>query len=148
MILHALIARETNGKFGIPGYDVYLYPMVIEWYIGGVKPQGKEWMMNCYNRSFLNPDETKKLLIMINSVLPQFLQKNGTIRYISPEEKQRQCLEKKKKWEQEERKWRENQILKGIKQKRARLALFCLMVMLNHLCAHSNFHYSMTEILL
>lgn len=111
LILHALIARETNGKFGIPGYDVYLYPMVIEWYIGGVKPQGKEWMMNCYNRSFLNPDETKKLLIMINSVLPQFLQKNGTIRYISPEEKQRQCLEKKKKWEQEERKWRENQIL-------------------------------------
>lgn len=111
LILHALIAKETNGNYGIAGYYSDLYPMVIEWYIGGVKPEGKEWMMNCYNRSFLNPDETKKLLIMINSVLPQFFQKNGEIRYASPEEKQRQYLEKKMKREQEEKRWREEQIL-------------------------------------
>lgn len=124
LILHALIARETNGKFGIPGYDFYLYPMVIEWYIGGVKPQGKEWMMNCYNRSFLNTDETKKLLIMINSVLPQFFQKNGNIIYVSPEEKQRQYLEKKMKREQEEKRWREEQVLIEEKKLRQRTREF------------------------
>lgn len=115
LILHALIAKETNGNYGIAGYDAYLYPMVVEWYIGRVKPQKEEWMLNCYERAFLDSDETKKLLSMINLILPKYCQKNGEIIYISPEEEQRQCREKKMKqeqiWEQEEKRWREEQIL-------------------------------------
>lgn len=41
IILHALIAKETEGKYGTPGYDTYLYPMIVEWYVGRVKPQKK-----------------------------------------------------------------------------------------------------------
>lgn len=111
LILHALIAKETNGNYGIAGYHSDLYPMIVDWYIGRVKPQKKAWMLNCYERAFLDSDETKKLLIMINSILPRRCQKKGEIIYISPEEYQKQDLEKRMKWEQEEKRWREEQIL-------------------------------------
>ena len=69
-------------------------------------------MLHCYERAFLHSDETKKLLIMINSILPKRRQKNDEIIYILPEEYQKQDFEKRMKWEQEEEKrWREKQIL-------------------------------------
>lgn len=110
LILHALIAKETNGEYGISGYDVYLYPMIVDWYIGHEKPHKIAWMLNCYERAFLDSDETKKLLVMINSILPKGCQKKGEIIYISPEEYQKQELERMK-WEQEEKRWREEKIL-------------------------------------
>ena len=68
-------------------------------------------MLHCYERAFLHSDETKKLLIMINSILPKRRQKNNEIIYILPEEYQKQDFEKRMKWEQEEKRWREKQIL-------------------------------------
>lgn len=45
LILHLLVAKEMNGKYGLPGYDAYLLPKAIEWYLGGVTPLEKEWIL-------------------------------------------------------------------------------------------------------
>lgn len=74
-----------NGKYGLPGYDAYLLPKAIEWYLGGVTPLEKEWILEqCYERDFLNPYESKKLLMRINAILPEHFQIKGEIKYISP----------------------------------------------------------------
>ncbi|WP_226910158.1 hypothetical protein [Marinilactibacillus psychrotolerans] len=124
LILHALIAKETDGEFGIPGYDTYLYPMILEGYIGGVKPQKREWLKKCYERAFLDPNETKILLLKINSFLPEKLQNSGEVVYISPEERQKQYLENKlkreKQYEKEAIEWRKRQVLRAIEEKEQR----------------------------
>ncbi|MFP3321667.1 hypothetical protein R0K05_01105 [Planococcus sp. SIMBA_160] len=50
-ILHALIAKETAGKFGAPGYIVYLVPTLEEWYLDETVPTSP-WQKNCFNKSF------------------------------------------------------------------------------------------------
>ncbi|WP_341963562.1 hypothetical protein NM897_16905 (plasmid) [Planococcus maritimus] len=60
-ILHALIAKETAGKFGAPGYIVYLVPTLEEWYLDETIPTSP-WQKNCYNKSFLTPEETVNII--------------------------------------------------------------------------------------
>ncbi|WP_035050927.1 hypothetical protein [Carnobacterium pleistocenium] len=128
LILHTLIAKETAGNFGIPGYDTYLYPMILEWYIGGVKPQKREWLKKCYERAFLTSDETRNLLIKINLFLPENLQNSGEIVYISPEERHEKYLENKMVREEEnkkeEEKWREKRLLREEQEKKQRIKEF------------------------
>lgn len=130
LILHALIAKETDGDFGIPGYATYLYPMILEWYIGGVKPQIREWLKKCYERAFLTPNETRNLLIKINLLLPEKLQNSGEIVYISPEERQKQYLENKvrreKEYEKEAAEWRKREALRKEQEKEQRTKEFYL----------------------
>ena len=61
LILHALIAKETGGRFGYMGYAVHLDPMVGDWYINRIIPE-LEWEKNCYNRAFLASNEADELL--------------------------------------------------------------------------------------
>lgn len=68
LILHTLIAKETNQEFGFPGYRAYLYPQVIDWYIDKQIPK-PQWMKNCYKTSFLNEDDAKKILAETQVVL-------------------------------------------------------------------------------
>ncbi|MFL2106032.1 hypothetical protein [Desemzia sp. FAM 23991] len=128
LILHALIAKDTDGEFGIPGYDTYLYPMILEWYIGGIKPQKREWLKKCYERAFLTPSETRSLLININLFLPEKFQNSGEIVYISPEERQQQYLENKvkreKEYEKEAVEWRKRQELRERQEKEQRIKEF------------------------
>ncbi|GFH40943.1 hypothetical protein [Pseudolactococcus insecticola] len=67
-ILHVLISVETNGEYGLPGFEVFLKPMVKEWYIDEYIPQLK-WQRNCYDKSFLKIQETIELLEDMEEVL-------------------------------------------------------------------------------
>ncbi|MFT9455675.1 MAG: hypothetical protein ABF575_00130 [Liquorilactobacillus hordei] len=60
LILHALIAKETNGDYGYTGYDVFIKPMVIEWYTTDMIPK-PDWMKAVYKRSFLTAIEIEKV---------------------------------------------------------------------------------------
>ncbi len=60
-ILHVLITKETSLEFGYPGYASFLKPIIEEWYIEKVIPN-PEWMRNCYNKSFLNPEGAVNIL--------------------------------------------------------------------------------------
>lgn len=67
-ILHVLIAEETNLMFGISGYQVYILPMIKEWYINR-KPPKPKWMQKCYNKAYMKSEETSKLLSNMESVI-------------------------------------------------------------------------------
>ncbi|MDE0583247.1 hypothetical protein ON064_09380 [Planococcus sp. A6] len=60
-ILHALIAYETSQKLGFPGYMFYLIPKIEEWYLDSIIPTST-WEKNCYNKSFLTPEETVNII--------------------------------------------------------------------------------------
>lgn len=60
-ILHVLIAKETSGKFGSPGYEAYLKPDIENWYLLENMP-GIKWENNCYQKSYLEPQETFNIL--------------------------------------------------------------------------------------
>jgi len=70
-ILHVLIIKETHRdetdfnpfKHSLsrpPGYETYLQPNIILWYIDNIKPE-KQWEINCYNKAFLTPIEACNL---------------------------------------------------------------------------------------
>ncbi|WP_025082992.1 hypothetical protein [Latilactobacillus fuchuensis] len=61
LILHALIAKETERHFGYAGYVVHLDPMVGDWYINKNVPE-LEWEKNCYSKAFLTSNEAEELL--------------------------------------------------------------------------------------
>lgn len=60
-VLHALIAQETSEKLGFPGYMMYLIPKIEEWYLDEIIPTSP-WEKNCYNKSFLTPEETVNII--------------------------------------------------------------------------------------
>ncbi len=66
LILHAIIAKETDGRFGEKGYSVFLAPNVDQWFISKKMPDS-EWMKAVYRRSFLTKEEAKRLLEQIDS---------------------------------------------------------------------------------
>lgn len=68
LILHTLIAEETNTEFGLSGYVVFLFPTACEWYIDEKEPK-PEWMKICKGRSYLNPRETKILLRITDQII-------------------------------------------------------------------------------
>lgn len=60
-ILHVLITKETSFGFGYPGYDLFLKPMIEDWYLKKAIPK-PEWMKNCYNKSFLEVQEAFNII--------------------------------------------------------------------------------------
>ena len=60
-VLHALIAQETAREFGFLGYGLYLIPRLEEWYLDEIIPT-IPWQKNCYNKSFLIPEETVNII--------------------------------------------------------------------------------------
>ena len=60
-ILHVLIAEESSQEFGYPGYLTYLKPDIKEWYIEKEVPY-LQWKKNCYNKSFLEPQDAFNIL--------------------------------------------------------------------------------------
>lgn len=67
-ILHVLIAQETSQRLGVTGYDVYLKPMIEEWYIDESIPR-PEWMKSCYHKSYLKPNEAVDILRGMENLL-------------------------------------------------------------------------------
>lgn len=113
LILHALIAKETNGEFGVMGYVAYIYPMIVDWYIGQEKLFEQKWMISCYQRAYLNPEQTRELLRKTNSLLPKEYQTDGEIVYVTQEERlriheeqQKEFLERRANLDKELEEWR------------------------------------------
>ena len=132
LILHALIAKETSGKFGVMGYVAYIYPMVVEWYIGQEKLFEKKWMITCYQRAYLEPEQTRQLLKKINPLLPKEYQTEGEIVYVTQEERlriheeqQKEFLERKAKWDKEMEEWRNEENKRKEKELRELTIEFC-----------------------
>lgn len=67
-ILHAIISKETNFQYGKPGLDVFLIPNIIEWYVQESKPT-VQWMINCYEKSYIDKKEAIYLLETIQDYL-------------------------------------------------------------------------------
>ena len=74
-ILHVLIMKEhpidvTNTEEYFinrsQGYEVYLLPIIEDWYIKKQLPS-REWMVNCFNKAFLNPDDTLEIINEMNN---------------------------------------------------------------------------------
>lgn len=61
-ILHALISKETNFEFGIPGYEVFLKPNIEDWYIDKDRTIPGGWRANCYEKAYLEPQKAVDII--------------------------------------------------------------------------------------
>lgn len=102
-ILHVLISKETSSEFGYLGYEVFLKPIIEEWYIEEKIPS-PHWMKTCYDKSFLTPEESVHILKEMQKTL-------GMSYFSTPyefHEKKRRTIEevkaRKRKWEEEDKK--------------------------------------------
>ncbi|WP_244856787.1 hypothetical protein [Oceanobacillus sp. J11TS1] len=102
-ILHVLISKETSSEFGYLGYEVFLKPIIEEWYIEKKIPY-PQWMKTCYDKSFLTPEESVHILKEMQKTL-------GMSYFSTPyefHEKKRRTIEEvkatKRKWEEEDKK--------------------------------------------
>ncbi|WP_105957306.1 hypothetical protein [Apilactobacillus quenuiae] len=68
LLLHVLITKESNVKFGYPGLAVFLVARTIDWYIKDLVTP-RNWERNCYNKSYLKKDEVKKLINCVHDFL-------------------------------------------------------------------------------
>lgn len=96
LILHAVIAKETNLEFGFPGFSAYIAPMIIEWYIDEKIPS-PPWQQVARTKAIVTPEEAIEILYQANKSIgksfPRTLNK-----YL--EEEQRKSEEQAKKWEE------------------------------------------------
>lgn len=73
-ILHILITKETNGKFGWPGVRTYLLNNLVEWYVVCVNIPTEKWRLFCYKKAKLSKNEITTLFMEVKKVLPSSLQ--------------------------------------------------------------------------
>lgn len=86
LILHAIITKETNGKYGVKGLCTVIKPMVKDWYIGEYNPK-KEWMQVAKKKSHLPKEYISKLFIDIDKIL------NNVEKYQEFEEREKRAEE-------------------------------------------------------
>lgn len=65
LILHTLIAKESNGIHGLAGYLVFILPNIEEWYVSEIDPI-LEWQKHCKDKANLSKEYTEQLLIEID----------------------------------------------------------------------------------
>lgn len=73
-ILHILITKETNGKFGWPGVRTYLLDNLVEWYVVCINIPTEKWRLFCYKKAKLSKNEITTLFMEVKKVLPSSLQ--------------------------------------------------------------------------
>ncbi|ANU28271.1 hypothetical protein [Planococcus versutus] len=103
-ILHALITQETSQEYGYLGYDLFLKPMIEEWFIDEKIPK-LEWMKNCYHKSFLIPEEAVNILNKMEKKIGR-IYPNTPLEYHEEKERRREefkqsIIDKEKRLEQE-----------------------------------------------
>lgn len=74
LILHALIIKETKGRFSVNGYVGFLYPDADKWFVQNSEPS-LNWMRVCKERAFLYQDDAKDLLSHTNEIIEPFVPK-------------------------------------------------------------------------
>lgn len=98
-ILHVLITEETSEEFGYPGYLAHLKPLIELWYLDEIIPKPK-WMKNCYNKSFLNPQNAFYILKDMQKVLGKDYYKNISDYYEEIKKRKKEKIQFKKRIEQ------------------------------------------------
>nr|WP_239727980.1 MULTISPECIES: hypothetical protein [unclassified Mammaliicoccus] len=68
LILHVLITKETEGKYGVNGLCEYLKPIITEWYVLYKEPK-KVWEKLCRERAYLPSQYVASLFIEIDKKL-------------------------------------------------------------------------------
>lgn len=71
LILHALIIKETEAEYGLHGYEEYLYPIAIDWFLNETDPK-PEWMKKCKERAYLNQQDAEKIINKIHEIISPF----------------------------------------------------------------------------
>lgn len=66
LILHAIIASETDGEFGYSGYECYLKDMVEEWFTTDMVPK-PNWMKLAYQRAFLTSNQANSIIRLLEN---------------------------------------------------------------------------------
>src|SRR5699024_7915036 len=66
MILHTVIAKESNGIHGLAVYFSFILPNVEEWYINEIDPR-LEWQKNCKEKAYLPKEYVQKILLEIDN---------------------------------------------------------------------------------
>lgn len=82
LIIHAIISKETEHKFGELGYISSLAPVVFTWYISKNKYPYKDYHAFIYKAAYLNVNDAKKLLSLTNEIVLG----NNNLKYINPYE--------------------------------------------------------------
>ena len=70
-ILHLLIANKTNNKYGLPGVENYLLPMIMDWYLAADAVPTKGWAKTCYDKAYVTEPEGKKIIEKAKEISPQ-----------------------------------------------------------------------------
>lgn len=96
-ILHALIAKETSSKFGVPGFTAYLAPNIEEWYLDKKIPN-REWMKNCHKKSFLVPQEAFDILKTMHNMIGENYYESLS-EYYEEQKRRKELIEEQKKKE-------------------------------------------------
>ncbi|GAO99911.1 hypothetical protein [Fructobacillus ficulneus] len=65
-ILHTLIARETDNKFGLMGLKEFLAPEIDRWYAQEEKP-ATPWKVKCYDAAYLSKEDATKFLLYVKA---------------------------------------------------------------------------------
>lgn len=73
-ILHILITKETNGKFGWAGVEVYVLPNLVQWYVVGINIPNTGWQHHCYEKAKISKNEITTLFVETQKILPSSLQ--------------------------------------------------------------------------
>lgn len=105
-ILHVLISKETSLEFGHLGLIAFLVPIIEQWYLDQIIPN-PAWMKNCYNKSFLVPQEAFNILKKMNEILGESYYNSLSEYY---EEKRRQEKERNNWIKEREQRLKEDRI--------------------------------------
>lgn len=68
-ILHALITKETNRNFGLPGLSEYILPRILDMFLLEVDLT-REWAQKERERAYLPVEEALEVINVINAVIP------------------------------------------------------------------------------
>lgn len=112
-ILHVLITKETSFKLGNLGFDYHLKPMIEEWYFDKIIPD-PEWMKNCYNKSFLVPQEAFDILKEMQKVLGKSYY-NNILDYYEEKKRKEEVRKKRVQEREQELKDERNNWIRGAK---------------------------------
>ena len=85
-ILHLLIMKKTNGKFGTSGALLFLLPFIIDWYIDKKELPSTPWITSCYKAAYLRKKEVLELLNFAKGKFTYFFSRSARMCLFCPYE--------------------------------------------------------------
>lgn len=63
-ILHYLISKETNGKYGKPGLDSFIIPIIVKWYSKEMPPKDSNFKF--YHQAYLTASDANDIIEVLS----------------------------------------------------------------------------------